>query len=316
LTLTARQLVHRIVAIKTSILTLFFCGSTIVCQGQWIPKNGPQWNNGAIEVPQTPDPAHQWIPAKHERDTIVANTGWIPRQGSDIIAVNPGWIPRKSGVTTAVNPGWIPAEEEPDTIAVNPGWVPRHERDIIVAPDVDDSEQPTRRFDLPPAQSTRRAAAVVQTAPIEVIKRAAAKMSDAGSRKDYQALVDATYPGLVKLYGGRQKMIQITKAAMRETEASGIKIVSLKIGTPRPPFFSNGRLFSIVPTVNTMAAPGFRITDKSFLLAISSDNGRSWTFVEGSGLSSELLPKVLPDLGPSFAMHLPKIEEPTVERTR
>lgn len=153
--------------------------------------------------------------------------------------MNPGWIPRKSSVTTAVDPGWIP----------------RHEPDIHVAPDVDDFDQPivapepARRSELPRAQSTPRGAAVAQTQPLtEVIGHAAAKMSNAGSRKDYATLVDATYPGLVKFFGGRQKMIQFMKAAIRETEASGVKMVSLKVGTPRSPFFSNGRLFSIVPT--------------------------------------------------------------------
>ncbi len=147
----------------------------------------------------------------------------------------------------------------------------------------------------------------------KTIDEQAKKMSKAGQRGDYETLVGLTYPALVQQFGDRAKMIEVMKTAAQETAPSGVKMVGAKVGSATKPIPSQGKLFSIVPTVNGMTAPNARITQK-FLLAISSDNGRTWSFIEGSGISPGLLSKVLPDF-PS-EMRLPVVEKPIIRQAR
>jgi hypothetical protein len=77
------------------------------------------------------------------------------------------------------------------------------------------------------------------------------------------------------------------------------------------------KLFSVVPTSTTMtgtATADARITQKSFMLAISTNNGKTWTFVDGSTLTPAMLSKLIPDLPPE--LKLPPPQAPMIQRTR
>jgi hypothetical protein len=147
-------------------------------------------------------------------------------------------------------------------------------------------------------------------AQTDAIRKGALRCATSLQRGVYETFVKLTYPNLVEFFGGREKMIAITKALMK---ANGLKVISLHAGQPSQPVSSNQKLFSVVPTITTMSGLGERIRQKPFLLAISTDSGSTWTLLDGSGLTPELRAKILPDL-PS-ALALPRKEPPTIERT-
>lgn len=146
------------------------------------------------------------------------------------------------------------------------------------------------------------------------IKEQTAIGSRAFQQGNFEIVADQTYPGLIALFGGHRRAVAAMKAGMNETRAKGLRVVAFDFGEPSRPISSNGKLISVVPTTTTMALakPKARITQKSFMLAISVDNGATWTFIEGSKLTPEFLAKLIPDLPSNF--RLPKTEPPVVER--
>ena len=148
----------------------------------------------------------------------------------------------------------------------------------------------------------------------ERIKRSAVESSQAFRRGDYETMANQTYPKLVSLLGGRKETIAAMKAMMKEVQARGLVPTAMSVGAPSKPVRSNGKLFSVVPTSLTMAAPDVRITQRSFMLAISTDEGNAWTFLSGSQLTKEIRAQIIPDLPPD--LKLPQEPAPIVQRTR
>ena len=108
-------------------------------------------------------------------------------------------------------------------------------------------------------------------------------------------------------------MIELIKTGMDELKKQGVSIVSYKIETPAAPIAAGDDLVTVVPTVLEMKQGAGKITQKSYLLAISSDKGGHWTFVDGAGLDDEAKVKeVLPNLPKE--LKLPAKEKPVIEK--
>jgi len=134
-------------------------------------------------------------------------------------------------------------------------------------------------------------------AATDAAKKQADETSQAFAKGDYARIVDMTYPTLIDFMGGRDKMIATTREAMQKAKDQGIEVVSYKISEPGEIVKDGGKSFLIIPAVMELKAPDARIIVKSYLLGISSDDGKSWKFLDGAGLNSkELMDKVLPKL--------------------
>ncbi len=146
----------------------------------------------------------------------------------------------------------------------------------------------------------------------EMVRQKAQQSSDALVNGDVETMVRFTHPKVVELMGGREKMAAVVRKGMAEMNAGGTKIVSAK---PEPPaeFVRMGtEEVAVVPFTLVMKVPGATLTQKTFLLGISSGQGKSWTFIDGAGLDDESIKKVLPDF--PTQVKLPKKVRPTVKR--
>ncbi len=76
----------------------------------------------------------------------------------------------------------------------------------------------------------------------------------------------------------------MAEQAMQQLKAQGIEIVGSEFGEPGEFYPEGNNLFVIVPTKNELTFPQGKIFSKSYLLGISSDSGKTWTFVEGAGM--------------------------------
>jgi hypothetical protein len=141
-------------------------------------------------------------------------------------------------------------------------------------------------------------------------------VSRATQQGDFAAVLDRTNPNAIALLGGRQQAITILKAAMEELKSNGFRVTSFDIGQPSQPITSNQKLFSVIPTTMamTLRKPHTRLTQKSFVVAISLDDGATWTFADGGTLTPSALSVIIPDL-PS-ELRLPKPESPSVEHLK
>jgi hypothetical protein len=131
---------------------------------------------------------------------------------------------------------------------------------------------------------------------VEDITSKADLLGKALQSKDYGQIIDSTYPKLVEMGGGREKLLAATKAAMEQMAASGMEIISFKAEKPGSITGSGRDLATVVPTTLDMRVNAkTTMSQKSFLLAISSDGGSSWTFIDGSALTPEIVKAVLPE---------------------
>ena len=129
-----------------------------------------------------------------------------------------------------------------------------------------------------------------------------------------EIVADQTYPRLVAQLGGRQKMIVAMRAAMKEMRAKGFEFAGFDFDDPTRPVPSNGELFSVVPETITMATRDATYTQKSFMLAISQNDGVTWTFIDGATLTPAILSDLFPNVPPS--VRLPKPSPPVITRRK
>ncbi len=123
---------------------------------------------------------------------------------------------------------------------------------------------------------------------------------------DHARFADLTYPAVVKEAGGRDRLIERLKSAAKEMKSKGIEITAVKPAEPTNSETSGTERYVIVPYEMQMKVRGSQTTVKSFLLAISGDNGKTWTFVDGAGVRDvEKRKRVLPNFPETLRLPRP-----------
>jgi len=124
----------------------------------------------------------------------------------------------------------------------------------------------------------------------------AKELSDAFARKDYQRFVDLTYPKVIELAGGRDKMLASMTQQIKEMEAEGVVTLSSSSGTPTQCIYHSGSIYALLPTtIRAKAGAGVFQTEGS-TIAVSSDGGANWTFIDASGKDHSELKMLLPNV--------------------
>jgi len=145
----------------------------------------------------------------------------------------------------------------------------------------------------------------------ERIRQAAKENSTAFATANYDRLVDLTYPKVVELLGGREKMIELLRRGAEDMKSHGSSILGADIAEPKEVITAGDKRFAIVPMIVHVKVPEGTLRTNGFLLAVSTDQGKAWTFIDGAGLTREKLTQVFPDF-PS-EVSLPAPERPVLE---
>jgi hypothetical protein len=77
--------------------------------------------------------------------------------------------------------------------------------------------------------------------------------------------------------------------------ARGDTIPIIEVSEPKEIITAGNRQFAIVPMTTRVKIPEGTVHLKGFLIAISSNSGNSWTFIDGTYLTKERLAQLLPD---------------------
>lgn len=144
------------------------------------------------------------------------------------------------------------------------------------------------------------------------LKAQAQECLDALLAKDYAKVVDRTYPKVVEFIGGREAMISLLETQMPALEAEGITFKQATLGEPEAPVVAGDTQYVVVPQTVILNIKGDEWEQRSYLLGISKDNGKNWTFVDGAGINQAMRTAILPDL--PVAMQLP-FRAPPVRRS-
>ncbi len=162
---------------------------------------------------------------------------------------------------------------------------------------------------LTPAQ----AAPSGEAAKIKTAHEQAQACANATVKGDFAKLADLTHPSVLKAIGGREAMIEKTSAAMDQMKQQGMSFDPPKVDAPKTLTRSGSTLFCVAPTAITIKAPTARIKMKSFLLGVSTDDGKTWKFLDGNP-GEENLRKILPEIPKD--MKLPEKTKPEIERAK
>jgi hypothetical protein len=123
-------------------------------------------------------------------------------------------------------------------------------------------------------------------ATLETIRQQAQACADAMLKGEFARFVDLTHPKLVELMGGRDKMIESLKKGTAQMKAQHTTIVAFNVAAPAG-VIQNGKdgQLAIVPTNFELKAGKTKITQAGYLLGCSTDAGKTWTFIDGAGVT-------------------------------
>lgn len=143
------------------------------------------------------------------------------------------------------------------------------------------------------------------------VLKSAKDMFDAMQKNEYAKVIDLTYAGVVKKMGGRDRAIERLEAVSKQLKSQGIEIKGTEIGEPGEFLAEGNNLFVVIPTTNDFKLPQGTARGKSYILGISGDSGKNWTFIEGAGLRDKIEQKTyLPKLPEKLV--LPGNEKPEI----
>src|ERR1700722_15964819 len=116
-----------------------------------------------------------------------------------------------------------------------------------------------------------------------IVKNQAQEMADATIAGDYAKLIDHTYPPAVEAQGGRKEAVQSAEATMKLMNDKGFTITKYEVGEPGNFYSEGGNTFVVIPSTMEMKFPAGKAIQKPYLLGISSDAGKTWSFIDCSG---------------------------------
>jgi len=148
----------------------------------------------------------------------------------------------------------------------------------------------------PPRESVKPLTSVTVGGSYPTLAAQAKELEDALGRKDYGKVIDLTYPKVIEVAGGREKILEETTKEVQSMEADGVEIISSTCDAPRQFVSEGGNIYAVVPVTSKVKAQDGIFQTEGSLIAISSDGGKNWTFVDATGKDQTELKKVLPNL--------------------
>lgn len=126
------------------------------------------------------------------------------------------------------------------------------------------------------------------------IRKGASTVGAALIAGNYGIVLDLTYPAIVEIMGGREQALVEIEKQMNSIREKGVSLTSFSAGDPSEIKTGGSELFAAIPTRLEMKAPQAKLVANSYLVAISSDQGKSWFYADGSNLTPELMKTVFP----------------------
>ena len=138
------------------------------------------------------------------------------------------------------------------------------------------------------------------------LKDQAEEIGKAAAAEDFDRVVELTNPKLVKLVGGREKMITALRETVADLRKEGAAVLKQTVEPPSQVLKVGGEIFAVVPIAMHFKIPGGVGVEPSCLVGVSTDSGQHWTFVD---VGTRRDPQMLRTLFPTVAdkLQLPPI---------
>jgi hypothetical protein len=128
-----------------------------------------------------------------------------------------------------------------------------------------------------------------------VIKSLASRFAKASFNSDHKTVIDLTYPGLVAYSGGRDTMQKLITERIASLKKQGVISFDGSVGSPGPLYKAGNQLHCLIPETIIMKMFNGRYVTRSYLLGVSTDSGKSWTFMDVGNMPQTVLHTLLPD---------------------
>jgi len=116
-------------------------------------------------------------------------------------------------------------------------------------------------------------------------KRQGQMCADALVQHDYDTFASMLYPKFLQWMGGRNALIQKLQQSDQEMASQGITMQSVVMGQVTQIRRTKVETFAVVPETIEMATKDGVLRTDSYLLGISSDDGKAWQFIDGAGIA-------------------------------
>ena len=124
------------------------------------------------------------------------------------------------------------------------------------------------------------------------LKIQAQEVSDATVNGDFGKVIDYTYPTVVELAGGKDKMISFMEKDFAQMKKDGLEMISATVGDAKQIEKIDDKLFALMDLTLKMKMPGGKVQGESSLIGISEDSGANWKFI--NGVNQERFKKMFP----------------------
>jgi hypothetical protein len=141
----------------------------------------------------------------------------------------------------------------------------------------------------------------------KTVKGLVEKMQKAILKDDFETVIEMSHPKVVDNLGGKEKAINTTKTVMKQLKDKGVVINSMSTGEPTNPVRGDKEVYIVVPTKLEMTAPQGKVSGTGFILGISTDDGKTWKFVDGAPGPAEIR-KLFPDIPKKLELPMPEFK--------
>lgn len=139
-----------------------------------------------------------------------------------------------------------------------------------------------------------------------VIKTQAMDMANGLIKKDFPRFLKYMHPNIIETAGGKDKILQRMDTANAVATQLGAVIKKILIGNPGPIIKYKNQLQVTLPQSTEMSSGFGNVTLETTLIAISTDAGKNWYFIDTSMYNLKEVKKAMPDLSPELIIPPPK----------
>jgi len=134
------------------------------------------------------------------------------------------------------------------------------------------------------------------------IKVQAMDMGSAFMKNDFATFSKYMHPNIIAFAGGKEKMKTKMDSAAMTMKNFGITFKRYWIGTPSEIINYKNQLQSVLPISTTIKTPLGEVLAETSMIVISTDNGKTWYFIDTNVYKVDKLKDVLPDLSPKLVI--------------
>lgn len=114
--------------------------------------------------------------------------------------------------------------------------------------------------------------------------------------KNFAQYVNYIHPKILAMLGGKDSMALFLQKSMVQMKQQGYAITNVTIGTIGTILINSAELQCVVPQVLEIKTTEGRLVSTGYLLGISDDKGKTWSFIDTGGNPLSKIQTMFPNL--------------------